>query len=111
MPDFPGPLRTLCLPVGGELVKRFRTMLGWSLVCVLLIGGACGGGSGSSDSGGDDGCTADPLEGVGGFWAVQETTSSQDCGSELNQFTTRITQTDEPLIVLGRATSTFAGTR
>ena len=56
-------------------MKRFRAMLGWSLVCVLLLGGACGGGGSSGDSDGG-GCTAPPLEGLGGFWAVQETTSS-----------------------------------
>lgn len=95
-------------------MKRFRTMLGWSLVCMLLVGGACGGGGGggSSDSGGD-GCTADPLQGVGGFWAVQETTSSQGCGSELNQFTVSITQTGASLIFLGRTTftATLCGSR
>ena len=92
-------------------MKRLRTMLGWSLVCALLIGGGCGGSSGGTSSG--DGCTATPLQGLGGFWAVQETTSSQGCGSELNQFTISITQNDESLIILGRTTfaATLCGSR
>ena len=95
-------------------MKQFRATLGWALVCVLLLGGACGGGSGGGGGGGgDDGCTTPPLEGLGGFWAVQETTSSQGCGSELNQFTTSITQMDSSLLFVGRTTfgATLCGSR
>jgi len=94
-------------------VKRLRATLGWVLVGALLLGGACGGGGGGSsgDSGGGD--CAEPTLDVGGFWAVQETTSSQSCGSELNQFSVNILQNGSSLTFLGRTTfsATMCGSR
>ena len=89
-----------------------RSTIGWILVGALLFAGACGGGGSSSgDSGGGD--CAEPGVEVGGFWAVQETTSSDGCGSELNQFNVSIQQDESSLIILGRTTfsATLCGSR
>lgn len=92
-------------------MSRRRSMLGWVLIGVLCFGGACGGGGGGGDSGGGD-CVEPTLE-VGGFWAVQETTSSDGCGSELNQFNVSIDQDGSSLIILGRTafSATLCGSR
>lgn len=87
-------------------MKRLRMGFGCSLVCALLICGACGGGSSGSDGGGGADCPDPAFDNLSGFWLVQETTQSQSCGSELNQFTTSITQTGSTLIFLGRTTFT-----
>ena len=92
-------------------MTRLFPKVGWALCCMLLLCGACGGGSSDGSSGGD-GC-AEPTINVSGFWAVQETTSSQGCGSELNQFGVSITQAGSSLIILGRTTfsATLCGSR
>ena len=91
-------------------MTRLRSMLGWSLVGLLLLGGACGGGSSSGGTGGE---CAEPSVNVNGFWAVQENTTSDVCGSELNQFSVTIQQDGSELILLGRTTfaATLCGSR
>lgn len=92
-------------------MPRFSTSIGWSLLLALLVCGACGGGSSSDDSGGGD-CVEPTLD-VSGSWAVQEQTTSDVCGSELNQFGVGIQQDGSSLIFLGRTTfsATMCGSR